>query len=945
MSAYLFISYDKILLFIYTGYAVKAFTSDYFYMSRISELFLKNYPSAEIGRPIINEIVENAFNLVKFNVTEAHNIEITGFLDDTLNVSVADELSRRLSSKGYEKITVSSQADFIKRYAESVPGYDNILVINLGYCGVKLFNKKSGFVPCEIPEGLFNIITRAREIMFQSTGLAEVDYSKMASMMEALGRDAETGIDHAKVMGAPIRIPAYNFISGINPEKILVVGLFHDIVLKVEFLKARQCSLLDENFVRKYLDGICERDRSRLRDEENEAKKIEARVLFENAARALSCFDIKEAERLAGEISSCADEQAAKNSSWASYYKDLFARISADIETAKNKSCKVPEPVSESGPSEELPREAGDEILFQKNAVDAGNKPDGSKPLKLIFVEIFLMLFLALTYFGFLNSAIGPDEFASFKRYWYLLPAAGAYVFFIDSFPVISFPALLVFVYLVLSGGGTGRFTPTFVLALIPFICHLLSLFFLHLKAPRNETNSHSANIAYLSMVSVFMAVLTVCGIVTFSFSGYMNTMAAEYASGNGMENTVKKICGTIGDGWNPLIGDRIGLSNHAVEFYAGRFAQKGTPPASDLNKCRETAEHYYTALNHTGGAADLVSSYLGGLTSKSMAEEIAAFSKTLYDKKIELAEKICAGNVMASEKAAASYWLKEPEKLQKLKDDVSAALSARKKTIDEREDAYKLIETVRDFSQKTSGEKTFSLNDAELDKLFKDAAETAEKAAKDEAAVLANRTNETAVLTGVTGEAAITQIPSITTPVPRSFPVTEEIMLAIKSSEISLVKKCLESIENINFTDREGWSPLSAAVKAAVSTRDSRILVLLLEKPGTDPDIKNRNGWTPLTIAVAYRQLDSALLLLQHKAGIDLKIVIKGGRPQDELQEWTPLMLAVQSSNEEMIRALLEKNANAGIFNNKNVTALEMAKRNKKITRATIKLMEKNLR
>jgi len=907
MSAYIFIAYDRILFFDYSVKPARVYTSDYFYRSHISELMLKNYPAADISPAVSGVIVENAFNLVRTNAAASIRLEIIGFLDDALDPAVTEELSRRLSSAGYEKISIPDRKDFIKRYAESMPGGNNIVVIDLGYSNLKIFHRNSGFTPETAGEGTAGIISRARELVFPSS-LPGDEYADTIKAVEAVRSDGDNGIDHSVLIGAPIRIAAYNAINRLKPDKIFLTGLFYDILLRAEFLKGKAGNIFDDNFINSHMDRIYARDESRRAEIENNAEKHE-----EEKARQVS--------------RPLAEDQGVQ-----------------------------PTPAASAGPNPEP-----DEKTAPADDADLDEKP---RPLKLIFVELFLMTCLSLLYFSFIRYAAGPDEFSAFFRYWYILPAAGVFIFFIDCFPIVSFPVLAVLVYLMISGGRTVQYNPVAVLAAIPFTSHLLSSFMLYVKSPREEKIYHSRNVIYLSLLSISMITMTICGIVLFSFSGYMSRMVDEYLEHGRMGNTVKLLSGAI-EVWNPLLGARIGAANYGIEFYAGKIIMKGADGFSDLDRCREAAGRYYSALNNADTNYDVFSEALGGPASEKMSAHILEFKNLLYARKKKLMERICEENVRAMEIQAENDPVDAsmPSKadpaagtLLQLRKDLAAEFLARPKSVELNGDAYKIINDIQSLKLKALDAIGKTTGDAVIDALIKKASDSviisrkkAEPAEEKDRGGFptahAGAPQETLEnkLVSSGGTIGTKDAPPVvitgTDAVVLNF--TEEIMIAIRSSETDRVKKCLDSLDNVNFTDRSGWTPLAAAVKAASAGGNPAVLKLLLEKKGTDAELTNRNGWTPLAIAVAYRQTVSAGMLIK-TADVNRKIIIKGGPSSEELQEWTPLMLAVSSANEEMTGFLLDNGADARITNNKGLTALDIARKNKNISKKTLSLIEK---
>lgn len=80
----------------------------------------------------------------------------------------------------------------------------------------------------------------------------------------------------------------------------------------------------------------------------------------------------------------------------------------------------------------------------------------------------------------------------------------------------------------------------------------------------------------------------------------------------------------------------------------------------------------------------------------------------------------------------------------------------------------------------------------------------------------------------------------------------------------------------------------------------------------GTDVNLQNRYGWTPLHIAIRRDRRDMVAYLLEQGADID-KVDGVG---------WTPLMEAVMDDKPELCAFLIEKGADVTIVNQRGGTA-----------------------
>lgn len=108
-----------------------------------------------------------------------------------------------------------------------------------------------------------------------------------------------------------------------------------------------------------------------------------------------------------------------------------------------------------------------------------------------------------------------------------------------------------------------------------------------------------------------------------------------------------------------------------------------------------------------------------------------------------------------------------------------------------------------------------------------------------------------------------------------------------------------------------DGWSLLHIA-----SYFDFSLAVTLLLKKGANINIEEKNGTTPLLMAVSNNSVSCVDTLLQHDALID-KANKKG---------FTPLMSASFNGNQEILEILIEKNPNLELQDNKGKNVFDYA-------------------
>lgn len=124
-----------------------------------------------------------------------------------------------------------------------------------------------------------------------------------------------------------------------------------------------------------------------------------------------------------------------------------------------------------------------------------------------------------------------------------------------------------------------------------------------------------------------------------------------------------------------------------------------------------------------------------------------------------------------------------------------------------------------------------------------------------------------------------------------------QELINAVQMNNLYEVKRLvLEEKVDINQQDRDLFTPLHA------STNKDEILKFLLEQ-GANPNLANRFGTTPLHLAALRGELQSASLLIDYHATIDVQ----------NNNGHTPLMLAATAG---MARLLLDNGANVNFRN-----------------------------
>jgi ankyrin repeat protein len=165
----------------------------------------------------------------------------------------------------------------------------------------------------------------------------------------------------------------------------------------------------------------------------------------------------------------------------------------------------------------------------------------------------------------------------------------------------------------------------------------------------------------------------------------------------------------------------------------------------------------------------------------------------------------------------------------------------------------------------------------------------------------------------------------------------------AAKFDDASEVKSLLQAGVSPNTVDPKGEPMLVLAIK----DKSTKVTEILLKDRNIDVDLSNKYGETPLMIAAIQGDLPVVkTLVLQNKARIDhigwtplhyactkgqldvAQFLVLNGALVDStsLNGTTPLMMAVQSGNENLVKFLLDKGADLQIKNGLGLTAIDIA-------------------
>lgn len=165
----------------------------------------------------------------------------------------------------------------------------------------------------------------------------------------------------------------------------------------------------------------------------------------------------------------------------------------------------------------------------------------------------------------------------------------------------------------------------------------------------------------------------------------------------------------------------------------------------------------------------------------------------------------------------------------------------------------------------------------------------------------------------------------------------------AAKFDDIGEVKLLIASGVNPNTRDPKG-NPM---LIVAINDKSYKVIDFLINHKGTDVDLTNNNGETPLMIASIDGDLSVVkTLVIQKKASMNpvgwtplhyaatrgnlevAQFLITNGAVVNALSpsHTTPLMMAVQSGNDALVKLLLDNGADIKIRNTAGFSAIDVA-------------------
>lgn len=140
------------------------------------------------------------------------------------------------------------------------------------------------------------------------------------------------------------------------------------------------------------------------------------------------------------------------------------------------------------------------------------------------------------------------------------------------------------------------------------------------------------------------------------------------------------------------------------------------------------------------------------------------------------------------------------------------------------------------------------------------------------------------------------------------------ELLKATSYGDSAKTEKLLNEKANPNIQDAKGFTPL---IHAAINGDANSIQILLAH--GANPNIQTKAGYTPLMLAIEHHK-PAAINLLVNDKNIDLDLQDSNG--------YTALMHAIADGQKDTVATLLQNGADKNLVNNRNETALNIARR-----------------
>ena len=134
---------------------------------------------------------------------------------------------------------------------------------------------------------------------------------------------------------------------------------------------------------------------------------------------------------------------------------------------------------------------------------------------------------------------------------------------------------------------------------------------------------------------------------------------------------------------------------------------------------------------------------------------------------------------------------------------------------------------------------------------------------------------------------------------------------IAVKQLNVQAVRHVLKTGDDPNRIDSGGNSPLHYAVANMIEGHSDAVKIAqLLLDHGANPNVKNRENWTPLHLAIRKKNVMTLEWIISHN--FEVKEINGHGElfkldKQGGVYSWTPLHIATYADTPELINALIQ--------------------------------------
>lgn len=128
---------------------------------------------------------------------------------------------------------------------------------------------------------------------------------------------------------------------------------------------------------------------------------------------------------------------------------------------------------------------------------------------------------------------------------------------------------------------------------------------------------------------------------------------------------------------------------------------------------------------------------------------------------------------------------------------------------------------------------------------------------------------------------------------------------LSMENSKLEIIKTLIKAGANVNQKMMGRTTLLPLIIENTADIDNPEIVKVLLDY-GANVEAENDSGWTPLMLAVEYRNSEYVKMLIDAGANVNAKVI----RYPSYGSGWTPLMIAVKSGDIEKVNILIDAGA-----------------------------------